>query len=119
MKEKSTIMNLSDFIASTIEEVIEGTKKAQQYARQNGGLVVPAHEIHQAIKFDLTITTATHDGAKGRIGVVSWGVGIEGKIETEYHSTNRVQFSLPVSLPPQEEDKGGFMDYSSESFSGS
>ena len=102
-------MELEDFVAETIRQVVRGVKKAQGQVRDDGGIVNPASvkELRQGtiktteIKFDIAVTATKGTKTKGGIGVFFGGVGLgaQGGSEQSSANMNRIGFSVPVQLP--------------------
>ncbi|MFQ7266179.1 MAG: hypothetical protein ACLRPS_04805 [Paraprevotella clara] len=103
-------MDLQEFVSETIKAIISGTRDAQEFAAKNDACVnpyefgtrTPEHVIDmgdgtlsivQPISFDLCIEDTSSKKGKAGIQVVS------GKYESESKATNRVKFSIAVSLP--------------------
>ena len=111
MDSENQLINLKDFVSSTIIEIMEGVKEAQKFAQNNDAVVSPIDSKRtEEIEFDLEVSTTKTDGAKGGISVVAWKlfkVGAEGEIGTNQMSTNRIKFKIPIRLPYQPGDVTG------------
>ena len=78
-------MELKDFIAETLKQIIDGVKEAQNYASEHGGIINPEgiviykdsgnstsysgkfnSEPAQTIDFDIAVTTQDSNGVKGK-----------------------------------------------------
>jgi hypothetical protein len=113
-------MELKDFVAATLVQIVEGAETAQKQVVDIGATVNPAgvgllptghHYITghnsrnvQLIDFDIALT-ATEGGETGaHIGVFlgSVGVGAKAKIESGNSASNKVKFSIPIVLPTHE-----------------
>jgi len=113
-------MNLRDFVATTIEEVMEGVFEAQQRTVRTGGVVNPAvfqgmsgeldKPVHagqlgaplvKEIEFDVAVSVTEGTEKAGRAGIVVWGIGVggEGKSGSATESVSRIRFSVPVGFP--------------------
>jgi hypothetical protein len=110
-------MQLRDFVAETIKEVIEGVVAAQAYAKEKGAVVNPKLNFHnynqdllldsatgrptRSISFDVAVTAAEGTKTQGGIAVFTGvlGLGSKGQSEKSNETVNRIQFSVPVSLP--------------------
>lgn len=115
-------MELEDFISETLRQIIDGVKGAQEHAKEQGAKVNPiyvqtGHSTYavevstqapiQFVDFDVAVTETKGKEAKGGIGVFFGGVGIgaKGTSDASNQSTNRIRFTIPVSLPRDEGDK--------------
>jgi hypothetical protein len=108
---------LRDFVAETIKQVIEGAVTAQDFAKAKNAVVNPRIIFHRAnqelmidqytrqpvqlIKFDVAITAAEGTKTQGGVAVFAGalGLGSKGQSEKASETVNRIQFSVPVSLP--------------------
>lgn len=104
-------MELKDFVAETLNEIIDGVMIAQQHAKdeQTGAIINQPSggsraRKSQMIEFDIVVTQTDSGKAKAGIGVFFASVGLGG--QTQYDTTasamNRIKFSIPVLLPCQE-----------------
>jgi hypothetical protein len=118
-------MRLSQFVAQTIIEIIDGVTAAQAYGKEKDAEVNPAHvnwsdtkkafhtvpgaigkdqaPLLTLIDFDVLLTTATDDKAQGGIGVfaASLGIGVKGEAEERAETASRVKFQILAKLPQQ------------------
>jgi Pyruvate/2-oxoacid:ferredoxin oxidoreductase gamma subunit len=113
-------MTLEDFISESLTQIINGVKKAQTHAEQNGAKVNSStfrraktigdsyYDLNsgssvQVIDFDIAVTAKEQGGSSGRAGVfvTVFGAGIEGSESSENFTSNRIKFSVPISLPYQ------------------
>jgi len=110
-------MELQDFVAESLKQIISGVKTAQEYGSGVGAKVNPLinpfsdygpkvlatedGELAQEIKFDVAVTTTKGTSTKGGIGVFvgSVGLGSQGKSDAESSSISRIKFSVPLVLP--------------------
>ncbi len=111
-------MELSNFVAQTLEQIIDGVARAQEYAGKNGASVNPNSmnlrgelgrmlydvnngRVVQVVDFDVALTTSDGTKTRGGIGVVlgAIAVGTQGASESDQHSATRISFSVPVMLP--------------------
>ena len=112
-------MELKNFVAETLRQIIAGVKEVQDEAESMGAKVNPNHiasedkslmwvigmdQVVQVVEFDVAVTTTEGDKAKGGIGIFvgPLGVGVQGENETVNSTQNRIKFSVPVKLPTQE-----------------
>ena len=112
-------MDLKEFIAQALVEVVEGVLEAQNTLQENGKYINPKlatqqgrHEAHgkvvstdgqlvQSVDFDVAVTATTGSGTKGGIGVVAgiFALGSQGESSAEKSALSRIKFSVPVALP--------------------
>lgn len=117
-------MDLKDFVAESLRQIIDGVREAQLHAEGVGAVVVPrftdptpppgtvnvygmgqgsnARYWIQTVEYDVALAASesiqTRAGA-GVLTVVSVGGGRE-KTESQ-EQTSRVKFSIPIMLPHQ------------------
>ena len=112
-------MNLKEFVAETLFQIIEGVKETQERVEKYGSKVNPRiatypvnldrqklivtenEEIIQTIDFDVALTAKEEAGKKGGIGIFVGSVGVGGQKQsnTENSSVSRVKFRVPITLP--------------------
>jgi hypothetical protein len=109
-------MELKDFIKNTLEQIVEGVSLAQVTISENGGVINPSsigyqkdgqwtqynHAMPQTIEFNVCLTsTKTADSREG-IGVFLGPINLGKKNDsgTEQVAVTRVQFTVPLVLPP-------------------
>ena len=110
-------LQLRDFVAETIKQVIDGVVTAQEYAKSKNAAVNPKIGFHsqnenvmidrgsgqpvQMISFDVALTAAKGTKTQGGIAVFTGmiGLGSKGQSERSDETVNRIQFSVPLSLP--------------------
>jgi len=103
-------MELKDFIAETLSQIIEGVRLAQERvdgtnvnaamagAEFGGHLVNVGHfGVATRVDFDVSVTAETKGGAGAKLSV--FGIGAEGGAGHTAGSANRISFSVPVRLP--------------------
>ena len=112
------MLQLSEFVSSTLEQIIAGAKKAQEAAREAGAAVNPPtrgsqtagmREYHsgtftQDVEFHVALTaTSSEESAAGlRVGLAWVGGGsIRGGSGSERSEVSRVKFTVPIGLPVQ------------------
>lgn len=113
------MIELGEFIAETLKQIIDGVIKAQEYGEKTGAQVNPSavsvpdradfafHSVHgyiaQIIDFDLAVTTSEGTKLKGGVGVFvgALGVGTQGQTDIQSTAVSRIKFSVPVFLPRQ------------------
>jgi hypothetical protein len=98
-------LELRDFVAETIKQVIDGVVSAQQYATTKRAIVNPrpssyTHRV-EPISFDVAVTAAKGTKTQGGVAVFAggFGLGSKGQSEKSNQTVNRIQFSVHVSLP--------------------
>ena len=113
-------MNIEEFVCESISQVMKGVKKAQVAASGIQGIVSHhnnswaiggggdfdtctnrvVHEVH----FDIAVTASESESKGGKAGlkIFSVGVGVSAQGGSENSSVSRIQFSVPVSYPGQE-----------------
>jgi len=120
-KERSANMKLQEFITSTLKELIDGVKNAQEHAKKCGGAINPTglqylegssgtvqhkktSRIGTDIEFDIEVLVSDQNEKKGGAGVSVpiLKVGFDGKSGSENRSVNRVKFKVPVIFPKGE-----------------
>ncbi|MEY2557451.1 MAG: hypothetical protein QOE34_876 [Verrucomicrobiota bacterium] len=113
-------MELREFVAETIKEVIDGVLSAQEYAKGKGSHVNPPINFRtdqgmamwdrntaqpiQSISFDVAVTAAEGTKTQGGIAVFAgaFGLGSKGQSDKSNETINRIQFSVPIALPISE-----------------
>lgn len=103
-------MELKDFIAETLSQIIDGVRIAQ--SREHGdninasmiGTHYGGHLVNSGAKgvatrvdFDVSVSAETKGGAGGKLTV--FGIGAEAGANHTAASANRISFSVPVRLP--------------------
>jgi hypothetical protein len=112
-------MNLRDFIAEGLAEVVQGVLDAQTALGENGKYVNPelstqqgplqqqgGHvsiqgQLVQYVEFDVAVTATEGTGTRGGIGVVAGFValGSQGQSSQEQSAVSRIKFTVPLTLP--------------------
>jgi hypothetical protein len=100
-------MELQDFIAETLKQIISGVRRAQESAidlgakvNPRGGSIVEMRNVH----FDVAVSTSEGTEKKGSIGVSVGPVGSVGpqdQSDVASSSMSRIRFSVPLKLPAQ------------------
>lgn len=109
-------MELKEFIAETLSQIIEGVKIAQEYengdnvnasmagADFGGHLInVGTYGVATRVDFDVSVTAETKGGAGAKLTV--FGVGVDGGVGHTAASANRISFSVPVRLPDGDKER--------------
>lgn len=104
-------MELKDFIAESLKQVIEGVKASQE---GTDGLLVNAQILGNIplgeglanagalgviSKVDFDVSVSAETVGAGGVKLVVFGVGAEGSGQHKVGAANRVSFSVPVRLP--------------------
>ncbi len=111
-------MELKDFIAQTLVEIVNGVSSAQQTLGAEGQFINPEHAQHgdsqkkgvqfaygwspiESVDFDVAVTASDTAGTGAKIGVTSGiiNASLGGKGEKSTESVNRIKFSIPVCYP--------------------
>jgi hypothetical protein len=114
----STELELKDFVKITIEQIVEGAALAQESIKEYGGIVNPTgmnffkdgqrsiyrHAMPQEIKFDVGLTSTDKSGSTEGIGVFLGSISLGKKNDSavEQVAVTKVQFTVPLVLPPGE-----------------
>jgi hypothetical protein len=114
-------MNLKDFVAGSLTQIIEGIRKAQEEAAETGAWISPAgssiprgtsitvintpagDSYLQQVQFDVAVTVSDEQsaGAGGGLRVFGAKIGAEGEVNYKNAAVSRVQFTVPVVWPGQ------------------
>lgn len=113
-------MKLSDFVATTLNEIVDGVKSAQEYASKSGAIInaqyayvttegkmkqsVGANQLARTtIDFDIMLTIGQDDKGQGGVGVfaAAFGAGVKGENRDYVESATRVKFQIVAQLPLQ------------------
>jgi len=111
-------MELKEFVAETIRQILDGVGMAQEHAAKMGAGVNPgdtygeagnyirvrgAGELVQMIEFDVVVTTRDSDKSKGGIGIFVGpiGAGTQGEEELINSRQDHIRFTIPLQLPTQ------------------
>ena len=90
-------MELKEFIKETLVEIIGGVEDSQAAISQ-GSVVGTRQDSHQAVDFDVAVTTSTSTEGGGKVSVVGIGsAGLEGSTSSE--AVTRIKFTIPIDLP--------------------
>jgi 1-aminocyclopropane-1-carboxylate deaminase/D-cysteine desulfhydrase-like pyridoxal-dependent ACC family enzyme len=118
-------MELSDFVAQTLIELVRGVSRAQEEVSKLGGYVNPAAFVrasadshfgtmpghHQQVflaDFDVAVTasesTGTNAGAKVQIASLV-GLGAGGNSSETHQTVSHIKFRVPFALPVDAKSK--------------
>jgi hypothetical protein len=112
-------MELKEFIAQALADIVQGVLDAQVALGSNGKFVNPElstaqgsleaqgrlvsikGQSVQTVEFDVAVTASSATGTKGGIGVVAgvFAFGSQGQSSAENVAVSRLKFSVPVTLP--------------------
>lgn len=106
-------MDLREFVSQTLGQIIEGVKAAQEAAKAHGAEVNPpmrrgtesgmtaSGKYSRDVDFDVALTVTEGTGTKGGIGIVAgaFALGSTGQSTAQNSSVSRVQFSVPIAFP--------------------
>lgn len=110
-------MELDEFIKRTLEQILRGVEGAQEAAGQMGAGINPrmssgaAGRFHrdtatqiQDVDFDvaLTVSESSESDAGLQVGVPWIGGKVGSGSDHQRSAENRVRFTVPVLLPPQD-----------------
>ena len=114
-------MDLKEFVAGTLTQIIEGVKEAQKAAKTHGAEVSPKFQQYQStinsfsfnkkdevirfVKFDvaLSATEGSERGTSGGLKVIVAAVGGKSLDVKETSTVSRLQFEIPVVWPVQQQ----------------
>ncbi len=119
-------MELKEFVAEALADIIQGVLDAQAKLETNGRFINPrlstptarseqqgrqisSHgQVVQNVNFDVAVTAAQSNTAKGGIAVVVAAIGIGSHAEASNNNSqvSRIAFSVPITLPNSEDNKG-------------
>jgi hypothetical protein len=112
-------MDLEEFVAQSLTQIVAGVKRAQQNVEASGAAVNPSlNTTHsemgkqgflwsraggpvQIVQFDVALTVVEGTGTKGGIGVFAGAVnlGSSGQSSNENRSVSHLKFAVPLALP--------------------
>jgi hypothetical protein len=117
-------MRLNEFVEKSLTQIIDGVRKAQEYAEEKEALVNPrglhwkqdpgeyhltvdmklAEELYlipQMIDFDVAVTVAEGEEIKVAAGLFggALGLGAQDKISDANTIVSRLRFAVPMILP--------------------
>ncbi len=113
-------IELREFLAETINQIIDGVSDAQEHVEKTIGAIINPpidrsspdenyveimgrKRLVTKIEIDVAIETYTSDQGKVGIGVLAsvFGVGAQVQSEASGSKLHRIRFSVPVLLPEQ------------------
>ena len=115
-------MELKEFVAETLKQIVGGVKDAQAAVKGEGGEInppffisgeaakgilihrehdIPSGKAVHIVEFDVALTVVEGKGTKGGIGVFVGpvGIGTQGQSSSENASVSRIKFQVPITLP--------------------
>ena len=111
-------MELRDFVAESIKQIVDGVNEAKAYAAEKGARINPERQSFHAssaggrydtksgasietIEFDVAVTVTEGTQTKGGIGIFTGfvGLGSHGQSDALNSSVTRLKFVVPVALP--------------------
>ncbi len=98
--------DLKTFVSETIKQVIEGTKDAGHYLKENidynkDGYFQIGCGTMEKIDFDISVTTSETTKVEGKAGILIkvLDFGVNGSENIGASSVNKIRFSVPVAIP--------------------
>jgi len=112
-------MDLKEFVASSLTQIIEGIREAQQRGAASGAWVSPAGSeiptragartmvtpdglsyLHD-VEFDVAISVSDEQKAGAGAGIQIFGakIGGDGSVAYQNAAVSRIQFTIPVVWP--------------------
>lgn len=108
-------MELKKFVEDTLVQIIEGVAAAQNKCLDSGAIISPrfassGHTVKvndkdcsvQLVEFEAVLGEEEGTEVNGTLGVVlsKIGIGINGKKDDKNTSQTTIRFSVPIILPP-------------------
>ena len=117
-------MELQEFVAEALSQIINGVKSVQQMSSESGATInpeIPNHHLEKQgfmsttktagdksnpvlfVEFDTAVTVTEGDGVKAKAGINVFGsnIGIGIGTKDESSTVSRLKFKVPIVLPPQ------------------
>jgi len=105
-------MNLKEYVAETLVQIIEGVADAQKRTTGYGAKINPLARLYhpgetvsqetgesvRVVNFDMAVSAGKKEGASG--GLKVWPFTAEGNLGSTSSEVSRVKFSVYVVLPP-------------------
>jgi hypothetical protein len=119
-------VSLKDFVSQTLRDILDGVMDVQKDANlgkhiapwgigsveypSESGAVRKGPFTATVVKFDVAVTAELTDSAKAGSGlkIAVFDFGVQGEIGSKNVATNRIQFSVPVSLPAGDGDPASY-----------
>lgn len=119
---KGTVMDLKEFVAESLRQIMDGVAEAKKHGKSIGAQVNPCARLGrtarlpegvlyretedggqyaQNVSFDVAVTTIEASSSKGgaRLAVAVFAAGRDKQSNRTNSSVSRVQFTVPVFLP--------------------
>lgn len=108
-----SVVNLDEFVRSTLVQIVKGVVEAQDAVRELSGYVNPAPRVHReaettdglpitSIAFDIGLVASQSQGTDAGV-VVSVAsllrLNAGGKSANADEAAHRISFSIPIALP--------------------
>src|SRR5271163_4426416 len=111
-------VSLKEFVAQTLRDILGAVTEVQKDGDigkniapwgigaieypSDSGAVRKGPFTATVIRFDVAVTAELSDSAKGGGGlkVAVFNLGVHGEIGSKNVTNNRIQFSIPINLPP-------------------
>lgn len=118
-------MDVSEFVATSLRQIVEGVAIANEAIEAAGGAVNPsfAHikndEMNawiredgrwvevQDVSFDIAVTTTSEEGVEGGLRIAAAFISAGGSMGSSTGETavSRLRFTVPLALPPGKADE--------------
>lgn len=109
-------MELKEFVTTTLVQITEGVKDAQEQLKDSGVLINPRSaatvnavsdtdtrnlRMIQSVKMDIAITVSENVKGKAGIGIAAsvFKVGASNEEGSSNSHTSRIEFDIPISFP--------------------
>ena len=110
-------IELKDFIAETLTQIIEGVRTSQSLAKDDktraeiiptslparaDSQIVGASNVYiNLIEFDIAVTATEGAKTDSKVGVLVTVIGaaVQGQTDVSSSTVSRIKFTLPVKLP--------------------
>ena len=117
-------MELQEFVAEALSQIIQGVKSAQKTSSELGATInpeIPNHRLEKHglmsitktagdksnpvlfVEFDTAVTIVEGDGVKAGAGISVFGsnIGVGIGTKDESSTVSRIKFKIPIILPSQ------------------
>ena len=107
-------MQIDDFVATSLEQIISGVRRAQKATMESGARINPQVEsalashldfesgtVLQDVVFDIAVTAqeGAKSGAGLRVAAFGIGGGVEAGSDKQHSAVSRIKFIVPIVLP--------------------
>jgi hypothetical protein len=113
-------MDLKDFVATTLKDLVEGIVEAQKQVEVHGAHINPGNLMRnvsdvgensiwdnrdnnyaRVVSFDVALTIEEGTSTNGKVGVAIgvFKLGAGGSSDNRQLAVNKVQFSVPILFP--------------------